>query len=171
MGTHNLLLALGPSVYLEVIAPDPAAAAIARPRWFGLDQVVAGRAARLAAWVASTDTLAQGVAPELGPIETMWRGARSWQMTVRPDGSLPMEGAAPLLIQRPTDAQPMAGMADLGLRLRRLRVLHRSPHRVLDLLQRIGLDGRSTVEVMPGDACRLVAEIETPTGLRTLGEA
>lgn len=39
MATHNLLLALGPTFNLEVIAPDPLAAPVPRPRWFGLDRL------------------------------------------------------------------------------------------------------------------------------------
>ncbi|WP_370657320.1 VOC family protein [Deinococcus sp. KNUC1210] len=35
-GTHNAVLNLGP-LYLEVIAVDPAAPALPRPRWFELD--------------------------------------------------------------------------------------------------------------------------------------
>src|SRR4051794_29994915 len=35
MGTHNVLLRLGPDVYLEVIAIDPAARPPGRVRWFG----------------------------------------------------------------------------------------------------------------------------------------
>ena len=38
MGTHNRLLKLGPTSYLEVIAVDPEAAPPGRPRWFGLDR-------------------------------------------------------------------------------------------------------------------------------------
>ena len=37
MGTHNVLLSLGGSVYLEVIAVDPEAEPPDRPRWFSLD--------------------------------------------------------------------------------------------------------------------------------------
>lgn len=37
MGTHNHLLRLGPSLFLEIIAINPEAPAPARPRWFGLD--------------------------------------------------------------------------------------------------------------------------------------
>src|SRR5580765_6708474 len=59
MATHNLLLALGSDVYLEVISPDPGAAPVGRPRWFGLDHVLPGSNARLAAWVASTEDIAQ----------------------------------------------------------------------------------------------------------------
>jgi hypothetical protein len=37
MGTHNLLLRLGESAFLEVIAPEPGSCRPDRPRWFGLD--------------------------------------------------------------------------------------------------------------------------------------
>ena len=37
MGTHNVLLSLGGSVYLEVIAVDPEGEQPDRPRWFSLD--------------------------------------------------------------------------------------------------------------------------------------
>src|SRR5215471_3447822 len=36
MATHNHLLRLGDTLFLEVIAPDPSAS-VARPRWFALD--------------------------------------------------------------------------------------------------------------------------------------
>ena len=39
MGTHNFLLRLGDAMFLEVIAPNPAAPAPSRPRWFGLDKL------------------------------------------------------------------------------------------------------------------------------------
>ena len=39
MGTHNLLLRLGDSLFLEVIAANPQVPAPDRPRWFGLDQL------------------------------------------------------------------------------------------------------------------------------------
>ena len=37
MGTVNHLLQLGGTVYLEIVAVDPAADAPGRRRWFGLD--------------------------------------------------------------------------------------------------------------------------------------
>lgn len=60
MGTHNHLLQLGSSVYLEIVAPDPDGRAPGRPRWFGLDDRKRVREAwdegrRLRGWVARTD--------------------------------------------------------------------------------------------------------------------
>ena len=37
MGTHNALVRLGDTTYLEVIAANPGAATPQRARWFGLD--------------------------------------------------------------------------------------------------------------------------------------
>ena len=170
MGTHNRLLALGPDVYLEVIAADPHAVPVTRPRWFGLDQVCPGSAARLAAWVAATDDIAQAAVSELGDVETMRREHHTWQMTVRADGSLPLDGAAPLLIQRAAGAHPVAAMPQRGLLLRALRIRHPAPSAVLALFARIGLVPHVAVSVAPGHVCSLAAEIETPWGLRILGE-
>jgi hypothetical protein len=171
MGTHNRLLALGPDVYLEVISADPHAPPVTRPRWFGLDDVLPGSAARLAAWVAATDDIAQAAVPELGDVETMRREHHTWQMTVRADGSLPLDGAAPLLIQRAAGADPVAAMPQRGLLLRELRIRHPAPSDVLALFGKIGLLPHVAVSVTPGHVCSLAAEIETPWGFRMLGEA
>jgi hypothetical protein len=171
MGTHNRLLALGPDVYLEVISADPHAAPVTRPRWFALDDVLPGSAARLAAWVAATDDIAHAAVPELGNVETMRRERHTWQMTVRADGSLPLDGAAPLLIQRAAGADPVAAMPQRGLLLRELRIRHPAPSDVLALFGKIGLLWRVAVSVTPGHVCSLAAEIETPWGFRMLGEA
>lgn len=171
MATHNLLLALGPTVYLEVISPDPRAAPVARPRWFGLDHVLPGSTARLAAWVASTDDIAGTAVPELGDVETMRREAHTWKMTVRTDGSVPLDGAAPLLIQRSSSVHPAAALPQCGLDLQRLRIRHPAPAQVLTLLANIGLASQPAVTVIQGNECSLVAEIQTPSGLRELGDA
>ena len=170
MATHNLLLALGSDVYLEVISPDPRAGPIGRPRWFGLDRVRPGSNARLAAWVASTDDIADAAVPELGGVETMRREAHTWKMTVRADGSVPLDGAAPLLIQRASNVHPAAALPRSGLQLQRLRIRHPAPAQVLALLARIGLATQPAVTVTRGHACSLVAEIQTPWGPRELGD-
>jgi Glyoxalase-like domain len=171
MATHNLLLALGPGAYLEVISPNPALAPVARPRWFGLDHVLPGSPARLAAWVASTDDIAGTATPELGDVETMHRETHTWRMTVRADGSLPLGGAAPLLIQRSSSVEPAAVLPQSGLQLQRLRIRHPVPAHVLSLFAKIGLASQPEVTVTQGHQCSLVAEIQTPFGLREIGEA
>ena len=170
MGTHNLLLALGSTVYLEVISTDPGAAAVARPRWFGLDYVPIDSTARLAAWVASTDDIADAAVPELGEVETMRREAHTWKMTVRADGSVPFDGAAPLLIQRSSSVHPAAALPQRGLHLLGLRIRHPAPAQVLALFAKIELASQPAVTVTHGNGCSLVAEIQTPFGPRELGE-
>jgi hypothetical protein len=170
MATHNLLLALGADAYLEVISVDPAALPVQRPRWFGLDLVLPGTPARLAAWVASTDAIAKAATPELGEVESMRREHHTWEMTVTRDGSVPLGGAAPLLIQRSSNVNPVAALLPRGLVLRRLRVRHPMPSEVVALFARIGLVSQPSVLVEEGNECSLAAEIETPFGLRELGE-
>ncbi|MDI1238603.1 MAG: VOC family protein [Polaromonas sp.] len=169
MGTHNRLLALGERVYLEVIAPDPDAPPVARPRWFGLDQVSRSGIPRLAAWVAGTDNIESAVIPEMGTVETMSRAGFTWQMTLTADGSVPFQGAVPALIQRSSHDHPASRLADVGLRLRRLRIHHPEPAQVLAAFARMGLAPWPEVAVFYANACSLVAEIETPAGPRELG--
>ena len=54
IGTHNCLLSLGESTYLEVISPDPNAPDPRRPRLFDLDNA---RQPRLATWVVKTSDI------------------------------------------------------------------------------------------------------------------
>ena len=63
MGTHNRLLSLGPGMYLEAIAVDPAARGPDRPRWFDLDRFQ-GR-----------PRLCELDRPHLGPCRDARRGA------------------------------------------------------------------------------------------------
>lgn len=171
MGTHNLLLGLGSSTYLEVVAIDPDADAPPGPRWFGLDRIATLPAARLAAWVASTDDIASDTAAELGSVATMARQGRSWQMTVTADGSLPLSGAGPLLIQRDGPPHPASLLPESNLRLRELRIHLPAPASVSSLFERIHLASEPRVVVTHGATFALTAEFETPNGLRVLGQA
>jgi hypothetical protein len=119
--------------------------------------------------VAQTDDIKGAAAPELGLVETMRREAQTWQMTLTADGQLPLSGAAPALIQRMPGPHPASVLVDVGLRLRRLRIHHPAPARILALLASIGLTSPPEVVVQHGDVCTLVAEIETPTGSKEMG--
>lgn len=170
MGTHNLLLSLGPTVYLEVVAIDPDAPPVARPRWFGLDDVPPQSAARLAAWVANTDDIQAHASPALGVVEQMEREGLTWQMTSTANGHSPLSGAAPLLIQRATHFHPASRLADVGLRLRCLHIQHPRPGKVAQVLAHMALADAPRVALTAGAVCFLAAEIETPAGVRWLGE-
>jgi hypothetical protein len=169
MGTHNRLLSLGERVYLEVIAPDPDAPPISRPRWFGVDQASSSAHPRLAAWVARTDDIHNVALPEMGAVEAMSRAGLAWLMTVTEDGSVPLAGAVPSLIQRSSSAHPASALPDAGLRLRRLRIHHPAPAQVLAAFARMGLAPVPAVAVFHSSVCTLVAEIDTPAGPRQLG--
>jgi Glyoxalase-like domain len=167
MGTHNLLLRLGPGVYLEVIAIDPAAPHPGRPRWFGLDALAPDAEPRLAAWVARTNDLAAAAAASpvaLGPIESMARGVLTWRLTVPPDGSVPLGGAAPLLIEWESGPHPADRLPDDRCALVRLEVAHPDPEQVTGMLAAIGFAG--PVAVRRGDEPGLAALVSTPRGER-----
>lgn len=170
MGTHNLLLRLGDSAFLEVIAPDPAAPRPDRPRWFGLDEPATLREPRLAAWVARTETLRDcppDVLDVVGPIETMTRGEREWLITIPADGGLPLGGAMPMLIEWQVPREPAGrGLPDSGCSLDRLviRTLERAT--VATLRARAGLVG--ALDIGDGEPS-LTAHVDTPQGPRRLG--
>ena len=172
MATHNLLLRLGDSLFLEVIAPNPAAPAPARPRWFALDTLQPGAEPVLSNWVARTADIrasAAACSEALGAVEPMSRGALDWLITIPADGSLPLGGIAPALIEWQAVPHPAAKLIDHGLSLVRLELFHPEPERISHLLGSIDFAG--PLSVLPsGDrrSARLVAHIDTPQGRRLL---
>ena len=172
MGTHNLLLRLGDATFLEIIAPDPAAQPPSRPRWFALDSLGPQSPPALSTWVVRTSDIqsaASGASEALGNIEFMSRGATHWLMTIPEDGSVPLDGVAPALIEWRTCVHPAARLEDMGLSLAQLEVVHPSPTRVAALLESLGLDAPVTVRTAsPGEPAHLVAHINTPQGRRKL---
>jgi hypothetical protein len=172
MGTHNLLLRLGDTLFLEVISPNPQSPAPGRPRWFGLDSLRPDASPALSAWVARTADIratAAACPDALGNIEPMSRGALDWLITIPADGSLPLDGVAPALIEWNTDTHPASKLADFGLSLVKLELFHTNPLRISRLLSSIDLAGPVSVSPLPGGAVpHLVAHINTPQGLREL---
>jgi hypothetical protein len=172
MATHNLLLRLGDSTYLEVIAPHPSLLPPSRPRWFGLDGLGPSSAPSLSTWVLRTPDIratAAASSEALGDIEPMSRGSLNWLITIPADGVVPLEGTAPALIEWHSRSHPAAGLEDKGLSLVRLEIFHPDPGRVLRLLS--SLEVEAPVLVLPtpaGASAHLVAHINTPRGLRLL---
>ena len=166
MGTHNFLMRLGEKLYLEVIATDPAAPDPGRPRWFDLDR---NTCVGLRTWVARTDDIHAasmgGAWP--GTPERMTRGALHWMISVSADGSMPMDGIAPTLIQWPAGVQhPASGMPELGCSLVKLEGFHPEAATIATMLERIGFAGPFTVS--KSTRPRLVAHVSTPAGMRRL---
>jgi len=174
MGTHNHLLRLGDTVYLEVVALDPEAAAPDRPRWFGLDDQNKVRSdwdegRRLRGWVARTDTIDAIIAGrgnifgEKVPLPTV---NSSFDFAIPNDGSLPLDGAAPSIIDRRGKPRSMATIADLGARLRSFTLEHPDPDAVEALCRAFTVD--RPPEIRRGSRLRYRAQIETPAGPREL---
>lgn len=147
LGSHNMLLSLGPGEYLELIAPDPQADA--PPRWFGLDGF--DGPPRLAGWVARSAPL---VATEGTTIADASRGDLRWRITLPGAGQMPCAGAQPMLIDWGAGPHPSDRLPDRGIRLVSLAL----PLAALDLR-----DDRLVL-----DAPAMAATLTTPTGRVTL---
>lgn len=174
MGTHNYLLKLGDTSYLEVIAIDPKAPRPERSRWFGLDDMQDEQGPRLASWAVRTGDIHAAVAAspvKIGTVEPMSRGDLSWLISIPEDGSLPLDGIAPTLIQWQVETHPARGLRDAGCHLVRLEGVHPAAGQVNRMLAAIGFQGEfSVVEAGPEQSSLpcLVAHIQTPAGLRIL---
>lgn len=172
MATHNLLLRLGDTSFLEVIAPNPAAQAPSRPRWFALDRLTPQSPPALSTWVVRTSSIHTAVttaSEPLGNIEPMSRGSLQWIITIPADGSVPLDGTAPALIEWQTDNHPASKLDNQGLSLIKLEIIHPNPTRVSQLLTSLELDAPVVVKPTSiGTPAHLVAHINTRLGLRTL---
>ncbi|WP_394821707.1 VOC family protein [Pendulispora albinea] len=173
MGTHNRVLSLGRDAYLEVIAIDPDAPPPPRRRWFALDapamqaRLEAGPA--LVHWVARTTDIerdAKAAPVDLGDILDATRGNYRWRITVPRDGSLPMDGAFPTLIQW-GDERPATALPDSGYRLSSLTVAHPRASAIADALRSMGLapeEPLHAADAAPG----IAAQLHTPSAVYAL---
>ncbi|MDP2700066.1 VOC family protein [Thalassospira sp.] len=174
MGTHNHRLQLGNNVYLEIVALDPDGIKPGRARWFGFDNPEKIRSdwndgRRLRGWVASTDAIDSVVSnrraifgdkvylPVINP---------TFDFAIPKDGSLPLDGAAPSLIDHRGDPTSMASIPDLGARLCSLTLEHPDPAVIGRLYRELSIDHPPSI--IQGACVRYRAQIETPTGLKEL---
>ena len=174
MGTHNHRLQLGNTVYLEIVALDPEGADPGRPRWFDLDNRqkvksdwTEGR--RLRGWVASTDAIASVLATRravFGEEVPLPPADPAFAFAIPEDGSLPLEGAAPSIIDHRGDPTSMAEIPDLGARLRSLTLEHPDPAAIETLYRDLAIDRPPAI--VRGPKVRYRAQIETPTGPKEL---
>ncbi len=174
MGTYNHLMRLGEAVYLEIVALDPDAQSPRRPCWFGLSDQDAVRAAwdagnRLRGWVARTDDIdaaLDGNETVMGRKVELAAKNGSFFFSIPADGSLPLGGAVPSVIDRGGKPPPVAAMADLGARLRSLILEHPDPEAISALYRKLAVD--RPPEVRRGPRLRYRAQIEIAGGLKEL---
>jgi hypothetical protein len=191
MRTHNRLLNLWGGVYLEVIAVDPHAAASAsapadgsapRARLFALDdpatQARLENGPYLSHWVARVErpkrlSTWQAQYPQrIAPIVPMTRGDFTWGLSVPDDGAFPAwqgagDGVLPSLIQWDSSRHPSAALPETEIALKALKAVHPQADLVAAQLQWLGAAHLLELQPTAGSAA-LVAEFETPEGLRTL---
>ena len=173
MGTHNHLLRLSETSFLEVIAPNPQASAPNRPRWFALDDArthaALASSPKLMTWVVSTSDITSALAkiPQAaGPAITVTRGNLEWLISVPPDGSMPFGGAFPTVIQWPEGPHPASRMADLGCALLTFEIRHPKADTIRASLAGFLDDPR--IRFCPDAKPSFRAVIRTPQGDREL---
>ena len=161
-GTHNKLLNLG-DCYFEVIAIDHQVARPDRAVWYDLGTF--SGVPRIITWVCETDQTADHLkqAPyDAGEVLPVSRGALEWNLTVPKDGSLPMEGCAPSLIDWKGAISPATRLPDRGYRLSSLTLSHPEPTKLNYFINSILKDPR--IIFKKSQKVSLRALIETPNG-------
>jgi hypothetical protein len=172
MNTQNAVMSLGDGIYLEIIAADPEAGPAERPRWFGLDDPdvrarLASGGPYLAAWICRSDDVVETVRLakcDLGRVYTMRRGELVWQIAIRDDGSAPLGGLHPIVIQWPPGPHVSTRMADLGCRLKEIVVRPPRAEPLQTALDAIGAGGIAVVQPAKRSAALLAATLTRPDG-------
>jgi hypothetical protein len=171
MSTHNRVLKVGDGLFFELLAIDPEAPTQSHPRWFGLDDE--GHRARLKqkprplTWIARTSDLRAVAAQspvDLGAVVHFVRGTRSWDLTVRPDGTLPAGGLVPSLIQWSEGPHPSDNMQALGPQLERIRLLHENPGWLAGCLKAMGASHLADVSAAGAEGNRIAFTFRLPDG-------
>ena len=172
LGSHNALLSLGPTTYLEVVAPDPSLSRPDEGTVFGLDKVTESG---LVTWALRREDIEEGAkaaaatGTDLGPV---LEGARdrtdgvrlTWKLT--DPYAMPMNGLVPFLIAwgdtpHPAGAAPMAG------RLAGITIRHPHPEGLKSVLSALHVE----VEIVAGSVPGLWARIRTRAGVVELSPA
>ncbi len=164
-GTRNALIALGPTAYLEILAPDPDQPPPKEPRIFGLDSL---EESRLVAWYikgSSIQSLREHAVGKGVPYGEVKSGSRrrpdgvqlSWQFT---DPGKPVGGGiVPFIIDWGRSPHP-ASTAAKGASLAGLRAEHPDARGAREMLRQLELD----LPVESGPRPALIAVIECPQG-------
>lgn len=174
MGTHNHRLQLGGRVYLEIVALDPEGVVPPRARWFGLDDQATVRAdweegRRLRGWVAKTTEIGELTSKYptvFGEEVPLPFDNPVFAFAIPKDGSLPLDGAMPSLIDHRGAPTSFSRIPDMGAQLKGLVLEHPDPEEIGRLYRELAMDHPPTL--VKGPKLRYRARIETPTGVKEL---
>ena len=164
-GTHNALIALGERSYLEILGPDPEAPAQDRPRWFGVDRLLAPRLVGWAAAGSDLEAIVESAERRGVKLGALARGSRrrtdgvllSWLFT---DPTPAVGGGiVPFFIDWGESPHP-AETAPGGDVLVGLRGEHPDPTRIEEMLAAVGV----VLDVRAAATPALIAELDTPRG-------
>ena len=152
MATHNRLIKLQKSLYMEIIAADPSASLPRNPkiknRWFSLDadatQKRLSRAPQPLCWVVAVNNIEQtsmhcGYHP--GNVIEMTRDNLKWKITVSETGDLPENGVLPILIEWPNGKHPTKMMPESSIFLEKLNLFHPHPSEIKHILSKLNING------------------------------
>jgi hypothetical protein len=172
MATHNRLLRLQNSIYLEAISIDHDAAAttgdIGRRRWFSLDDDRTRR--KLATspqplcWVVAVDDIHQATAKcgyNAGLITRVTRDDLEWWLTIPDDGGLAESGLLPSFIEWPNGRNPANRLPENGTTLQNIILVHPNPQFITSCIDGIGIDG--PIVVRQGQS-ELIFQLQTSAG-------
>lgn len=169
MGTHNALLKLGESCYLEVIAINPELPPPNCARWFELDGLGRYTEPRLRHWVARTNDIQAAQILQkawFGAIEPMSRSHLNWLISIPPDGGVPLGGICPTLIQWQTEPHPATMLREEGCSLIRLEGYHPKAEKLQEVLAQLNFEGAFQVHALaPSAKPYLMAHFQTPKGI------
>ncbi len=171
MGTHNVLLSLGGSVYLEVIAINPDGDPPEHPRWFSLDNPAVRQTLKdgpqLLTWVARTPDISglKRLEPYAAcDVREMSRGDLRWLFAFTPDGECPGDGLLPHVIEWRGKAHPTDTLPDSQCRFKGLRANLAPGGSTGATIAAMGLNPIFSGSASEDDAVGLHAVIETPRG-------
>jgi hypothetical protein len=143
-----------------------------RNRWFELDTLLPETRPRLATWVMRTNDIhkvTNATDLELGVVEDMSRGTMKWQITIPPDGRLPLHGIAPAVIQWKDDVHPASRLPESSVSLLQLVGRHPDARHITALLNAASFEGPFSVAQPPdGVSIGLTADFQTPKGMVAL---
>jgi glyoxalase-like protein len=168
-GTHNALLSLGPTTYLEVIAPDPELPVVDRGLPFGMSHHQESKIATWASCSESIENLADAALRaglDIGKVELGSRlkqdgSLLTWKLT-NPNAML-LDGAIPFLISWGKTPHPAVDLPRAG-ELTGFRIEHPQPDRVRHALAIMGVK----TNVQEATGVKIVALIKTVRGIMEL---